>query len=49
LAVRRSVQAVERLYAERYHVKVEPGLGFENTFAMVVRGDDEEVEPADDL
>jgi osmoprotectant transport system substrate-binding protein len=31
---------VERLYAERYHVKVEPGLGFENTFAMVVRGDD---------
>jgi osmoprotectant transport system substrate-binding protein len=31
---------VARLYAQRYHVKVEPGLGFENTFAMVVRGDD---------
>ncbi len=31
---------VERLYRERYHVRVEPGLGFENTFAMVVRGDD---------
>ena len=28
------------MYAQRYHVKVEPGLGFENTFAMVVRGDD---------
>jgi osmoprotectant transport system substrate-binding protein len=31
---------VQRLYAQRYHVKVEPGLGFENTFAMVIRGDD---------
>jgi osmoprotectant transport system substrate-binding protein len=31
---------VQRLYSERYHVRVEPGLGFENTFAMVVRGDD---------
>jgi osmoprotectant transport system substrate-binding protein len=31
---------VSELYASRYHVKVEPGLGFQNTFAMVVRGDD---------
>lgn len=31
---------VRRLYAKRYAVKVEPGLGFEDTFAMVVRGAD---------
>jgi osmoprotectant transport system substrate-binding protein len=31
---------VSELYASRYWVKVEPGLGFEDTFAMVVRGDD---------
>ncbi len=31
---------VSELYESRYHVRVEPGLGFENTFAMVVRGDD---------
>ncbi|WP_434557160.1 glycine betaine ABC transporter substrate-binding protein [Tunturiibacter empetritectus] len=31
---------VSGLYASRYHVKVGPGLGFEDTFAMVVRGDD---------
>lgn len=31
---------ISRLYAQRYGVKVEPGLGFEDTFAMVVRGDD---------
>jgi osmoprotectant transport system substrate-binding protein len=31
---------VQRLYEERYKVKVEPGLGFEDTFAMVVRGAD---------
>jgi osmoprotectant transport system substrate-binding protein len=31
---------ISELYASRYHVKVEPGLGFQNTFAMVVRGDD---------
>lgn len=31
---------VSRLYDERYRVKVEPGLGFEDTFAMVVRGAD---------
>ncbi len=31
---------VSELYASRYHVKVGPGLGFEDTFAMVVRGED---------
>ena len=31
---------VERLYAERYGVRAERGLGFQNTFAMVVRGED---------
>jgi osmoprotectant transport system substrate-binding protein len=31
---------VKELYASRYGVWVGPGLGFEDTFAMVVRGDD---------
>jgi osmoprotectant transport system substrate-binding protein len=31
---------IARLYEQRYNVRVEPGLGFEDTFAMVVRGDD---------
>lgn len=31
---------VGKLYDSRYHVKVEPGLGFEDTFAMVVRSED---------
>jgi osmoprotectant transport system substrate-binding protein len=31
---------ISGLYDSRYHVKVEPGLGFEDTFAMVIRGDD---------
>jgi len=31
---------VSRLYADRYKVKVEGGLGFEDTFAMVVRSSD---------
>src|SRR4051812_1075638 len=31
---------VSRLYGERYRVKVERGLGFEDTFAMVVRSAD---------
>jgi osmoprotectant transport system substrate-binding protein len=31
---------VSDLYASRYRVKVGQGLGFEDTFAMVVRGDD---------
>ncbi len=33
---------VARLYDQRYKVQAEPGLGFEDTFAMVVRGDDAE-------
>jgi osmoprotectant transport system substrate-binding protein len=32
--------AVKGLYAQRYGVVVERGLGFEDTFAMVVRGED---------
>lgn len=36
----RVFDTVSRLYAERYRVRVEPGLGFEDTFAMVVRDDD---------
>jgi len=35
-------ETVKRLYADRYGVKVERGLGFEDTFAMVVRGADAE-------
>ena len=31
---------ISRLYEERYHVRVEPGLGFEDTFALVVRRDE---------
>jgi len=31
---------VKYLYDQRYKVRVEPGLGFQNTFAMVIRGDD---------
>jgi len=31
---------VAKLYEDRYRVRVGPGLGFEDTFAMVVRGDD---------
>lgn len=31
---------VRRLYAQRYGVVVGPPLGFDNTFAMVIRGDD---------
>jgi osmoprotectant transport system substrate-binding protein len=35
------VLATDRaLYASRYHVRVEPPLGFEDTFAMVMRADD---------
>ncbi len=34
------LETVRRLYAERYHIVVGPSLGFENTFAMVIRGDD---------
>jgi osmoprotectant transport system substrate-binding protein len=31
---------VKQLYADRYHLEVTEPLGFENTFAMVIRGDD---------
>lgn len=31
---------VERLYAQRYKVRAGAGFGFEDTFAMVIRGDD---------
>ncbi|HEY2468660.1 MAG TPA: glycine betaine ABC transporter substrate-binding protein [Terracidiphilus sp.] len=34
------LQTVRRLYASRYGVTVAEPLGFENTFAMVIRGDD---------
>jgi osmoprotectant transport system substrate-binding protein len=33
---------VKQLYAERFHLAVSEPLGFENTFAMVIRGDDAE-------
>jgi osmoprotectant transport system substrate-binding protein len=36
----RVFNTVKRLYEQRYNVRVEPGLGFQNTFAMVVRADD---------
>ena len=35
-----SLATVRRLYASRYNVDVGAPLGFENTFAMVIRGDD---------
>ena len=31
---------ISRIYRDRYGVEVGPGLGFEDTFAMVVRGED---------
>lgn len=34
------LDTVRRLYASRYNVTVGEPLGFENTFAMVIRGDD---------
>ncbi|MDQ2924140.1 MAG: ABC transporter substrate-binding protein, partial [Acidobacteriota bacterium] len=33
-------ETVARLYEQRYGIRVGPGLGFEDTFAMVVRGED---------
>jgi len=36
----RVLATVQRLYAQKDHVTVGPPLGFENTFAMVIRGDD---------
>jgi osmoprotectant transport system substrate-binding protein len=34
------LDTIRRLYASRYQIRVAPPLGFENTFAMVIRGDD---------
>jgi osmoprotectant transport system substrate-binding protein len=34
------LDTVRRLYASRYNIAVGAPLGFENTFAMVIRGDD---------
>src|SRR6185437_1839136 len=34
------LETVRALYASRYHVRVAQPLGFDDTFAMVVRGDD---------
>src|SRR6267142_1819871 len=31
---------VKQIYADRFHLEVTEPLGFENTFAMVIRGDD---------
>jgi osmoprotectant transport system substrate-binding protein len=36
----RVLQTVRNLYASRYQVVAGPPLGFENTFAMVIRGED---------
>ena len=33
-------QRVKQLYADRFHLTVTEPLGFENTFAMVIRGED---------
>ena len=34
------LDAVRRLYASKYHVTVGPPLGFDNSFAMIIRSDD---------
>lgn len=34
------LNTVRSLYASRYNIEAGPPLGFENTFAMVIRGDD---------
>ena len=36
----RVLATVRNLYQSRYQITAEPPLGFENTFAMVIRGDD---------
>ena len=36
----RVLQTIRRLYDSRYQIDVAAPLGFENTFAMVIRGDD---------
>ena len=37
-----SLATVVKLYKQRYNIEAGPALGFENTFAMVVRGQDAE-------
>jgi len=39
----RVLATVRRLYEQRFQVRVEPALGFEDSFAMVVRNDDARV------
>ena len=38
----RVLETVQRLYRQRYGIDAGDSLGFENTFAMIVRGDDAE-------
>lgn len=33
-------QRIAKLYEQRYKIRVEPGLGFEDTFAMITRADE---------
>ncbi len=40
---------IAQLYATKYHVKVEPSLGFNDTFAMVVPGSDTGLHTISDL
>ncbi|MBS1813823.1 MAG: ABC transporter substrate-binding protein [Acidobacteria bacterium] len=35
-----ALATIRRIYAQKYHVTVAAPLGFEDTFAMIVRGDD---------
>jgi osmoprotectant transport system substrate-binding protein len=34
------LDTIRRLYASKYHITVGPPFGFDNSFAMVIRGDD---------
>ena len=34
------IKRIKELYADRFHLEVTEPLGFENTFAMVIRSDD---------
>ncbi len=36
----KALKTVQRLYRERYQIDVGDSLGFENTFAMIIRGND---------
>src|ERR1700758_687585 len=35
-----ALETVRRLYRQKYNVTVAPALGFENTFAMAIRGEE---------